>query len=148
MDVEGQLDLVADRLAHGLELLDRREHRAARLEDSIFLGQAPAHKLPALRFGLEARIDQWPDLHRVADVVWVADDLIAYAAAQQVVDRDAQRLAFDIPQRDIDRRDRRHQDALGREEAPAGEPLPDMLDPRRILADQQWLEVLDRADHR
>ena len=85
---------------------------------------------------------------RVPDIVRVADHLVAHPPAQQFIDRHAQRLALDVPQRDVDGRDGRGEDALRREEAAAEEHLPDVLDPRRVLADQQRLEVLDRADHR
>ena len=58
--IKGQLDLVADGLAHRLDLLDRGRHCAARLKQLALAGQPPAHKLPALGLGLEARIDDRP----------------------------------------------------------------------------------------
>ncbi len=78
----------------------------------------------------------------------VADDFVPHAPAQEIIDRHAQSFALDVPQRDIDRRDGRHEDALGREKAAAHEQLPNMFDARRVLADQERLEMFDGTDHR
>ncbi len=78
-------------------------------------------------------------------VVRVAHHPIAHAPTQQVVDRHTQRLAADVPQRLVDGRDGRRENALGGEEAAAEELLPDVLDALRGLPDEKRLEVLKRT---
>ena len=64
---------------------------------------------------------------------------------EQLIDRHAERLALDIPERDVDGRERGATAPSDGEEAAAGQGLPEMLDAEGILPDQQWLEMLDRA---
>ena len=96
---------------------------------------------------LQAAFHQRLDFGGVAAIVRVADDLVAHLAAQQLVDRHAQRLALDVVERDVDGGHRRREDALRGEEAAPEEHLPDVLDAERVLPDEDVLEVLDRADH-
>ncbi len=146
VDVKADLDLVAHCLPYRVKLLDRCEHRPAGLQDIAVLGQPEAHELPALCLGLQTRVDQRLDLGGVASVVRVTDHLVARQPAQQLVDRHTQRLALDVPERNIDRRHRRGQDTLGGEEAAPEELLPDVFDAKGVLADQERLEMLDRTD--
>ena len=149
VDIEGQLDLVADRLAHGLELLDRRLHRLARLQDLARPAASPSAQTsspPALSFRHDLTSSDY--IHAVAGVVRVAHNLVAHAPAQQLVDRHAQRLALDIPQRDIDRRDGRREDALGGEEAAARHRCHRCSMRNGSLPISNGLKVLNRADHR
>ena len=148
VDIEAELDLVANRFAHRLELRDGRAHSFPRFEQVPALGEAPADELPACFFRRQARFDQRLDLQIVPDVVRIADDLVARQSAEQLVDRHVQRFALDIPERDIDRRQRRRYRALRREERSPGDVLPDVLDSPWILADQHRLEMLDDAGHR
>ena len=106
-----------------------------RLEQLFNSDLDPLRKLEAYSLRYLGYFDERRDLLAMADIVRVADDPIAHAATKQIGDRDAERLAFDVPERDIDRGDRRGQDALGREESTAIEQLPEVLDPRRVLAD-------------
>ena len=56
-------------------------------------------------------------------------------------------LAEDVPERDVDAADRgAADDAVAVPEVLAEHHLPEVLDPRRVLADEQLGEVLDRAD--
>jgi hypothetical protein len=77
--------------------------------------------------------------------VRVADDLVAGEAAEQLVDRDVERLALDVPEGDVDGGDGRGGDVAGREEAASEHLLPEALDLERVLADEERLEVLDGA---
>jgi hypothetical protein len=77
VDVEADLDLVADRLAHGLELGNRGIDGNSRLQQVAVVREAPAHELPALFFRLKAGLDERSDLHPMPGIVGVADDLIA-----------------------------------------------------------------------
>src|SRR5205814_6763436 len=56
--------------------------------------------------------------------------------------------ALDVPEGDVDRRDRAHADRAGRKEAAARHRLPEELDPVGVGADQELPQVLDRADER
>ena len=147
MDIEAEVDLVADRLAHGLELGNGGTDRPPRLQQFAVLRQPPAHEFPALLRRLQAGVDQRLDLHSLAAVVRIADDLVADLAAQQIVDRHAQRLALDIPQRHVDGGNGRGLNALSRKESAPVELLPDVLGVERALSDQQRFEVLQGADH-
>ena len=73
---------------------------------------------------------------------------IALLAAQQLVDRHSERLALDVVQGDVDRRDRSLQDAATLEILAAIHLLPDAADLHRVLADEKLAVVLDGADHR
>jgi len=79
--------------------------------------------------------------------VGVADDPIADAPAQKLVDRDAERLALDVPEGDIDGADRRAEHPTRGKEAAPEHPLPEMLDPHGVLADQQGLQMADPLSH-
>ena len=58
-------------------------------------------------------------------------------------------LAEDVPERDVDAADRRAaDDAVAVPEVLAVHHLPEVLDPRRVFADDQLGEILDRADDR
>jgi hypothetical protein len=71
--------------------------------------------------------------------------LVAHQAAQQFVDRRAQDLALDVPQRLVDAGDRAHQDRAAAVEAGAVHGLPQVVDAGRVLPDQVGLEFLDRG---
>ena len=74
--------------------------------------------------------------------------VVARAAAEQLVDRHAERLALDVPQRGVDRGDRRHRH---RPAPPVGalvEVLPDVLDAARVAPDQQRDHVVGRGSSR
>ena len=83
----------------------------------------------------------------MAVVVRVADDFVANATAQQLIDGHAEGLALDVPQGDVDGGDCGAQHALGREEAAAEEELPDVFDTKGVLSDEDLLKVLECADH-
>ena len=66
-------------------------------------------------------------------------DFVADVAAQQVIDRHAPELAGDVPQGHVDGRDRvGHVRAAALVAVRAVHPLPEVLDPRGILAIEQF----------
>jgi hypothetical protein len=65
--------------------------------------------------------------------------------AQELVHRHAQRLAADVPEREVDRALRVQLLARRRVEVGAVHELPEVLDPRRVLADDQARELLDHV---
>ena len=92
-------------------------------------------------------VDGLLDAHALG--VGVDHRLLPRGAAQQLVQRHVRRLGLDVPQRHVDGRDRGHGD---RPAPPIGalvEILPDVLDLRRVAADQKRRDmVLQVADHR
>ena len=64
------------------------------------------------------------------------------------MDGHAQRLALDVPQRLVDAGERAHQHRPAAIEAAAVEHLPVVLDPERVLADQEVGQFRDRWPRR
>jgi len=75
-------------------------------------------------------------------------DAVTLFAAQQLMDRNTERLALDVVQGDVDRRDRRLQHATALEILAAIELLPDRADQERIAADEKLGKMLERAGDR
>ena len=73
-------------------------------------------------------------------------DDVALLAAEELVDRHAERLALDVVERDVDRRDRGLQHAAALEVLAAVHLLPERADGERVVADQELAIVLDGAD--
>ena len=82
---------------------------------------------------------------RLAADVGIANRPIAAQPAKQLVDWQAQGLAANIPERDVDGRDGRRQDLSALEEAAPVQPLPDELNPRRVLTNQHRPKMLDNT---
>jgi hypothetical protein len=70
---------------------------------------------------------------------------IPYLAAQKPPHRQPDRLAEDVPQRVLDAADRGHADDAEAVVAVLLEHAADLLDVPGIAAEEQWLQVLDRA---
>ncbi len=130
----------------GREALERHRRRHGhRLERREALLHHPGRELAeALR--LVALVEV---LHLAAAEVAVEPDVVAHRAAPQLVAGHAVHLAEDVPQRDVDAADRRAaDDPAAVPEVLAEHHLPEVLDPRRILADDQVGEILDRPHDR
>src|SRR5262249_39024265 len=66
--------------------------------------------------------------------------------AEEFPERLAERLAANVPQRDVDRRERQRKHAAGaRTSRSVAQFADDRLDPLRVLADAQFAELIDRA---
>ena len=63
------------------------------------------------------------------------------------MNRDAQRLPLDVPERDLDPGQRAEERGPAMPEGVPVGLLPEMLDPGRIGSEQQRFEVLDRPQH-
>ena len=88
-------------------------------------------------------------LHLPPAEMAVEPHVVAHRAAPELVARDAVHLAEDVPERDVDAAHRRAaDDVVAVPEVLAEHHLPEVLDPRRVLADDQLGEVLDGADDR
>src|SRR5262249_14524935 len=146
--VDRDREVVADRLADGPDpRLDPPavrdvEGRAAAFEGSE-LGRPEALRPEAERLlgALLRRAGRGPD-------PGVALDLVTVLPAEQLVDRHAERLALDVPERVLDARKR---PAEERAAAPEGLPVdqrPELLDLEWVGSDQVALEVGDRGQER
>jgi len=86
--------------------------------------------------------------------VAVGPDVLAYRPAEDPRERQPGRLADDVPEREVDAGDgRRADDAVPVPEMLAIHHLPEMLRPRRILADEQFgkrgvIEIFGRFEYR
>ena len=78
----------------------------------------------------------------------VRPDLIAHLAAQQLIDRHAQRLALDVVQRHLDPGLGAVLDRSAAREVAVMDRLPQLLDPERILARNHAPVFLDQRGHR
>ena len=122
-DVVGEVEL---RL--GDEALRRAER--IELERLEALGE---HRARRLEKGLRRAL-------RAVPAVGVAEHAVAHAAAEQLVDRRAERLAEDVPAGDLDRRDHRAVDVAAIERDAVEEALGERTDAARVLADDEMLE--------
>ena len=114
----------------------------------------------AIRADVAGNGDLRPDhlealLHPFADAVFGFDEIaparmgvgqraLARLAAEQRVDRQSGAFAFDVPERDVDTRQRGHQD---RPAAPVRAPkqhLPDVFDAVGVAPDQQGRDMLGK----
>jgi hypothetical protein len=75
----------------------------------------------------------------------VTVDVVSAGAAQELVERDAEGFAADVPQGDVDRGDDGAEDSGGGEEPAAGQHLPVMFDATGIGADEVVGQVGDGA---
>ena len=118
-----------------------RRNRPERVVDGellylSLLGQSPAYEEPALFRGLQAGLDQRGRVRAGFGVVWVADHPVPGSPTEELVDRNAQRLALDVPQRYVHGRDRGRNCVPGGEEAPSEEQLPKVLGTKGILLEE------------
>lgn len=77
-----------------------------------------------------------------------AADFGAARAAEQLIDRHAERLAEDVVERDVNRRDDRPGDLATLEVVAAIQDLPEVLDLARIASDEDVCEVVEHSLHR
>ena len=152
--VDHQVDLVTDRVAHRgdatLGVPDRREpfERHRRRHRHRLEGGEAALDHRARELGEALRLVALVEvLHLPAAEVPVEAHVVADAPAPEPVARDAVHLAEEVPERDVDPAHRRAAHHPARvPEVLAEHHLPEVLDPGRVLADDQLGEVLDRAD--
>ena len=144
VDVAHQLDVRPDRIAHhahaphllGGRRIAWQRHLRLHLDEALVTSR---------RAAVAACASVSP---RRSEPGGIGLDPVA-RAAEQLPQRLLQRLALDVPQRDVDCRDRQRVDARATGIAGRRAQLAqDGLDPHRVLADQQRAQFIDRAAQR
>ena len=154
--VDHDVDVVADGIAHrgdaalgmahGSEALERprRRHRHRLERREALLDHAGRQLAEALRLAALVEV-----LHLALAEMAVEANVIAHRPAPELVARDAVHLAEDVPQCDVDAAHRRAaDDVVAVPEVLAEHHLPEVLDPGRVLADDQLGQILDGTDDR
>ncbi|ABA53425.1 hypothetical protein BURPS1710b_A0511 [Burkholderia pseudomallei 1710b] len=164
MRVVQQVRRVAERVAHLAEQLGRMAQvergvprllgrqaffgglvRARRLADAVHLRQPRHARLHADRAVARGDVPvRGVDRLVVIAPVRVAIDHQPFAAlaAEQLIDGHAGELALDVPERHVDRGDRRHRHGPAPPVRAAIQVLPDVLDVARVPADQAREHVI------
>ncbi len=148
--LDHQLHVVAPDAAGGGDLLHRGPllgpaHPQPGAAERVPLDRAEPH-LDRAGQGLLERVRAGDALRR-RPVVAIDRDAVAAAAPQQFVDRHAQSLALDVPQRRLDPRDRAAVDDAGAPVAVAGDGPGVMLHRERVLPQQVMRDRAHRLDH-
>jgi hypothetical protein len=79
--------------------------------------------------------------------VRVADHPVPDPSAEELVDWNAQGFALDVPKREVHGRDRRRNGVPGGKETSPIEQLPKILGAKRVLSQEQRLEMIDCPHH-
>ena len=155
MQVDHQVHFRPDRFAHRFHNLGGVTHRLHAFDR---LGARHRHELEGgithffddeRGFGKLGRIDPLVHvLHLAAAGVVIDAHLVANPAAQQLIHRHAKVLALDVPERLLDAADRGHSLDADLPEMLPVRHLVQMLDPQRVLTDQQLGQIVDRAGDR
>ncbi len=147
--VEDQVDLVAERVPQRLRRRDRPDDRRLRIpvRERVVVERgerAVAERGEALLAPAQCVLHQ--RLRAFPRHVAVDAHPLARRATEEVVDRDAEPLALEIPERDVDPGDRAHDHLPRRPERAADHLAPPVLDLARVLADEQLGEVVEDAE--
>ena len=92
--------------------------------------------------------ERWVACPRAREVGPVHALAVAVGSADEVVDRDSERLALDVPAGELDAGDAHLGNASGHGAQDAVEVEVDLLDRLGVLADKHRLEVFDQSDKR
>jgi hypothetical protein len=148
--VEDQVDVVADGEAQPLGRLDRPDDRGLWIpvREGVVVERgerAEAERSEPLLPPAEGILGQF--LRGVSGQVAVDPHPLARRPAEEVVNGNAEPLPLEVPERNVDPGDRAHDHLSGRPECAANHLAPPVLDPRRVLPDQQVAEVVEDAEH-
>ena len=122
-----------------------------RREDAVGVGNARHGALHADRLVAHLHVLARPS-HKLGDVVPVGvavdHDALAAPAAQQLIERHVRPLGLDVPQRHVDRGDRRHRHRPAPPVGAAVEVLPGVLDAADRARSGTGRRAPEIADHR
>lgn len=133
VEVDAEVDGVAEGFADFGHLDHRSVDRARAVDQLHFFGAVELEGVETQRAVVGDLLDD--RARAVAADPAIGLHAVAHQPAQQLVYRHAQRLALDVPQRLVDTGDRAHQDGAATVETGAVHGLPQVVDARRILAD-------------
>ena len=149
MEVDAPVASGSDSLACLPAFLLDAPHDGARIEDVADGDVARSHPERAIarldgraRALAEAQLRVRPRRRRAREVALA---VVAGGASEQLVHRHVQRLALDVPERQVQGAQRVRLLAARRVEPGDVRLLPDGLDPERVLADQRARHLLERV---
>src|SRR5262249_20322642 len=132
--INGPVAVFADAFANLAALLDGSAHRGVRVEDAAgTIGDGGAQRAEA---GFDTGMRGLFQVAFAREAGGVAFDMVMSEAAKQFIDRHAEGFALDVPQRHIESAERMQLLAAGRIEVAAVHELPQVVDSRRVFADQ------------
>ena len=134
MEIDGDAEAPARRPAYGIDALEHRVDLLVAVHVLQLFRRVHFNRRKALRLLFLRRVRHVAGA--VAADPAVNANLFAACAAHQLVNRRAEALALDVPQRLVDARDRAHEDAAAPVERAAIKRVPDILDLRRVAADE------------
>ena len=140
MNFDKEFYIVANRLANGLHLREGQFLRVPVDEyPPVFEGIALQRRQPPFHV-----VHGVPDrqFRRGAVPAPVGPDAVAHLAAQQFVDRHAQGLALDVPERDLDAADRTHLDDAAAHVEVVVKGLPVPLDLHGVFPGDDLAELV------
>ena len=141
MEVDGDVDVVAARPGAGsANVLGGVLDLGWRLD--VPRGRALGFATPVLNAVKPCALQRLHLVRRAG--VGIDADPVARRAAEQLVDRHAEGLALDVPERLVDAAQGAGQDRAAAVESMAVDRLPVVDDRPRVLADQIRLDLLDR----
>jgi hypothetical protein len=136
----GPVGVFAHAFADLPAVFDGLAHRGPRVEDAaVGVRHRGAEGAEA---GFNAGVRGLLDVTFARESGGVALHVVASESAQQFVDGHAQRFAFDVPQRHVERAQGVQFLAAGRIEVAAVHHLPEVVDARRVLADEHGAALL------
>ena len=146
MVIDAERDRAAEFLAGANEPRRRRRNRFARLED--VLRRLPDGKEPDAGPAEPDQLLGFLDHRRSGgERRREGRHTVAMPSPEQLIDRNAKRLAFDVIKSDVDRRDRAREHATAFEVLASIHFLPERASAHRIAPDQELAIVLDGADY-
>ena len=141
MEVDTDAEVLTGGFPDRLDVLDDLVDLGVRVDELQLLGGVHLHggEAAVLRLECGGRGIAWA----VSADPRVGADPIPDLPAEELMHRLAKRLALDVPQCLIDSGDRTHEDGTTAVEATAVHDRPQVLDVRRILADEQVGELIN-----
>ena len=110
-------------------------------------GNAAFERGDSLPLGGRSRFGELGRVTLDSDVVIASYATVIERPAQQLIDRAAEHLAADVPERLVYARERRTQDWTRAVKGMNVDRLPEVLNPHRILADQEVAQIVHGGDH-
>ena len=137
----------SDCAAHAFEDFKSLSDASTRIEGvAAAIGYTQPEVAPSLLDRISGLFSHVVRVGKVPADMHIGVDMIPAQAAQKLVNRDAEGLALDIPEGQVDGRHGGPGDALGRKKTTSRKTLPKVFGPERILPDEKRAEMIEAAD--